>query len=86
MRLLMAAPFYIGAAIYLGRGAARLSRRDRVEIAFFGLTGYYAANLLDFVGLARISVVWSVSFSTKYYSLYPRRSRHLGSSNERARI
>jgi drug/metabolite transporter (DMT)-like permease len=56
LRLLMAAPFYIGAAIYLGRGAAQLSRRDRLEIAFFGLIGYYAASVLDFVGFARILV------------------------------
>jgi drug/metabolite transporter (DMT)-like permease len=56
LRLLMAAPFYIGAAIYFGRGAAQLSARDCVEVAFFGLIGFYAASLLDFAGLARISV------------------------------
>jgi drug/metabolite transporter (DMT)-like permease len=56
LRMLFAMPFYLGVAAYLSRNGARLTARDLLKIAAFGLVGYYAASLLDFAGLALISV------------------------------
>jgi drug/metabolite transporter (DMT)-like permease len=56
LRMLFAMPVYLAVAAYLGRNGARLSARDLLGIAAFGLVGYYAASLLDFAALVRISV------------------------------
>jgi drug/metabolite transporter (DMT)-like permease len=56
LRMLFAMPVYLAVAAYLSRSGARLSARDLLGIATFGLVGYYAASLLDFAALVRISV------------------------------
>ncbi|MBY6243046.1 DMT family transporter [Methylosinus sp. Sm6] len=56
LRMLFAMPVYLAVAAYLSRSGARLSARDILGIAAFGLVGYYAASLLDFAALVRISV------------------------------
>jgi drug/metabolite transporter (DMT)-like permease len=56
LRMLFAMPVYLVVAAYLSRSGARLSARDLLGVAAFGLIGYYAASLLDFAALVRISV------------------------------
>jgi hypothetical protein len=52
--MLFAMPVYLAVAAYLSRNGARLSARDLLGIAAFGLVGYYAAGLLDVAALVRI--------------------------------
>ncbi|MCX7742265.1 MAG: DMT family transporter [Tepidimonas sp.] len=56
-RMLLALPLFAAMAWWASRreGAAPLSRRDWLGIAWLGLTGYYAASFLDFWGLQYIS-------------------------------
>lgn len=54
-RMLVALLPFLAIAWWSGRGKAPLSWRDRGSIFILGLTGYYLASYLDFVGLQYIS-------------------------------
>ncbi len=54
-RMLVALVPFALIAYWAGRGKAPLVWRDRVAILFLGLTGYYLASFLDFLGLQYIS-------------------------------
>ncbi len=54
-RMLVALGPFALIAYWAGRGKAPLSWRDRAATFFLGLTGYYLASFLDFLGLQYIS-------------------------------
>ncbi len=55
LRMAMALPFFVAIAWWAGRGQPALTRRDWLVISGLGLSGYYLASMLDFMGLAYIS-------------------------------
>lgn len=58
LRLLFALPFYVGIALYSnkrGSEQVRLTGGDWFGTAFFGMSGYYLASLLDFMGLQYVT-------------------------------
>lgn len=54
-RMLMALPFFVAMAWWASRGKPALTRRDWLGVLFLGVTGYYLASFLDFLGLQYIS-------------------------------
>lgn len=54
-RMLVALVPFALIAYWAGRGKPPLVWRDRIAILFLGLTGYYLASFLDFLGLQYIS-------------------------------
>ena len=54
-RMLLALPFFVGMAWWAGRGQAALARRDWAGVLLLGVTGYYLASTLDFLGLQYVS-------------------------------
>lgn len=54
-RMLFALPLFAAIAWWAGRGKAPMSRRDWLGIAGLGISGYYLASFLDFMGLQYIS-------------------------------
>ena len=54
-RMLMALPFFVAMAWWSSRGKPALTRRDWLGVVFLGVTGYYMASFLDFLGLQYIS-------------------------------
>ena len=54
-RMVFALPLFVLLAWWRGRGRARLERRQFTRLLVLGFTGYYAASMLDFMGLERIS-------------------------------
>ncbi len=54
LRMTLALPFFLAMAWWM-RGAAPIGRRDWLGIAGLGFLGYYAASLLDFLGLQYVS-------------------------------
>jgi drug/metabolite transporter (DMT)-like permease len=54
-RMLLALPFFAVMAWWAGRGKPALQRSDGWAILWLGLTGYYLASFLDFLGLQYIS-------------------------------
>ncbi len=54
-RMVFALPLFALLAWWRGRGRAPLDRRQFARLAVLGFTGYYAASMLDFMGLERIS-------------------------------
>ncbi len=54
-RMLFALPLFIALAWWASRGQPPLARRDWLAIGGLGLTGYYLASFLDFLGLQYIS-------------------------------
>ena len=54
LRMTLALPFFLAMAWWM-RGAGPLSRRDWAGIVALGFIGYYAASLLDFLGLQYVS-------------------------------
>jgi drug/metabolite transporter (DMT)-like permease len=54
-RMLFALPIFMVMAWWASRGKAPLTRQDWWGVLGLGLTGYYLASFLDFVGLAYIS-------------------------------
>ena len=54
-RMLFALPVFMAVAWWAGRGQAALCRKDWVGIFLLGVSGYYLASFLDFLGLAYIS-------------------------------
>ena len=54
-RMLFALPMFLALAWWASRGKAALTRRDWGVVAGLGFSGYYAASMLDFVGLQYIS-------------------------------
>ena len=54
-RMVFALPLFALLAWWRGRGRARLDRRQFGRLMVLGFTGYYAASMLDFMGLERIS-------------------------------
>ena len=55
LRMGLALPFFVVAAIATGRGRVALPRRELGKIAVLGVLGYYLASVFDFYGLAYIS-------------------------------
>jgi len=55
LRMLFALPFFLAMAWWAGRGKPALTRADWKAIALLGVTGYYLASFLDFLGLQYIS-------------------------------
>lgn len=57
LRMVFSIPVYLFIAYRLRRqpGYVPLSRRQLLEVAGLGLTGYYAASLLDFLGLQYVT-------------------------------
>ncbi|MCU0389197.1 MAG: DMT family transporter [Chitinophagaceae bacterium] len=56
LRMLFSLPFYLFAAYWSGRHAkVPLSKRQWINIALLGITGYYVSSLFDFIGLKYIS-------------------------------
>lgn len=55
LRMLAAAPFFVLAYVWSSRGAAPLARADHLRLVAIGLVGYYAASMLDFMGLQFIT-------------------------------
>jgi len=54
-RMIFSLPFFIAIGIWRSRNATPLSRRDKWQIVFLGLIGYYLSSFLDFLGLQYIS-------------------------------
>ena len=57
LRMVFSLPFFLVAAVWVQRDAARtaLTRRDWQAVFFLGFLGYYLASFLDFLGLQYIS-------------------------------
>jgi drug/metabolite transporter (DMT)-like permease len=55
LRMLFALPFFLVMAWWAGRGKPALTRGDWKTIVLLGVTGYYLASFLDFLGLQYIS-------------------------------
>jgi drug/metabolite transporter (DMT)-like permease len=55
LRMLAAAPLFALAYVWSSRGAPALTRGDHLRLAFVGLIGYYAASMLDFLGLQYVT-------------------------------
>jgi len=57
LRMVFAAPFFIGIAVWAARRShlAPVGRRDWLAIALLGFLGYYLASFLDFLGLQYVS-------------------------------
>ncbi|MES2819871.1 MAG: DMT family transporter [Pseudomonadota bacterium] len=55
LRMTFALPVVLGVALWMGRSAPPLTRRDWGLLVVLGLLGYYGASILDFVGLQYIS-------------------------------
>ncbi len=54
-RMVFALPLFAALAWWRGRGRAPLTRAQFGRLVVLGFTGYYAASMLDFMGLERIS-------------------------------
>jgi drug/metabolite transporter (DMT)-like permease len=54
-RMLFALPIFAAMAWWASRGQAALTRRDWLGVVGLGVTGYYLASYLDFLGLQYIS-------------------------------
>ena len=54
-RMLFALPIFVAMALWASRGQAALTRMDWVGVFLLGVSGYYLASFLDFLGLAYIS-------------------------------
>lgn len=54
-RMLFALPIFLAMSWWAGRGKPPLSRRDWFGVAGLGLTGYYLASFLDFLGLQYVT-------------------------------
>jgi drug/metabolite transporter (DMT)-like permease len=55
LRMLLALPFFAAALIVTSRGAPALAAGDHLRLWAIGLSGYYIASYLDFLGLQYIS-------------------------------
>lgn len=55
LRMLLALPFFAAALIVTSRGAPALAASDHLRLWAIGLSGYYIASYLDFLGLRYIS-------------------------------
>ena len=55
LRMLFALPIFAAMAWWASRGQARLGARDWLGVLGLGVTGYYLASFLDFVGLQYIT-------------------------------
>lgn len=55
LRMLFALPLFLAMAWWAGRGRPALSAADRRLVLLLGVTGYYLASFLDFLGLQYIS-------------------------------
>ena len=57
LRMIFSLPFFLVAAVWVGRDAKRapLSRRDVWAIVLLGFVGYYFSSFADFLGLQYIS-------------------------------
>ncbi len=55
LRMVFSLPLFVILALWAGRGRARLSLAQWRRMALLGLTGYFLASTLDFVGLQYIS-------------------------------
>lgn len=55
LRMLFALPFFIAMAWWASRGKPALTRRDWLGVLGLGVSGYYLASFLDFVGLQYIT-------------------------------
>lgn len=56
LRMIFAAPFFLGIAWWWSRGQEPLPARDWAKMAGLGFCGFYLASYLDFWGLEMISV------------------------------
>ena len=54
-RMLFALPLFVALAWWASRGKRPLTRRDWAAVLGLGITGYYLASFLDFLGLQYIS-------------------------------
>lgn len=54
-RMLFALPFFLTMAWWASRGKPALTAQDKRRVLLLGVTGYYLASLLDFLGLQYIS-------------------------------
>lgn len=54
-RMLFALPFFLAMAWWASRGKAPLTAQDKRMVLLLGVTGYYLASFLDFLGLQYIS-------------------------------
>jgi drug/metabolite transporter (DMT)-like permease len=54
-RMLFALPIFLAMSWWAGRGKAPLSRADWLGVLGLGVTGYYLASFLDFLGLQYIT-------------------------------
>lgn len=57
LRMIFSLPFFLAAALWVGRRGATtpLQRRDMLHVAALGFIGYYLASFLDFLGLQYVS-------------------------------
>jgi drug/metabolite transporter (DMT)-like permease len=54
-RMLFALPIFLAMSWWAGRGKPALTRADWLGVAGLGLTGYYLASFLDFLGLQYVT-------------------------------
>lgn len=54
-RMLLALPLFVAMAWWASRGKPALTREDKRMVLLLGVTGYYLASFLDFLGLQYIS-------------------------------
>jgi drug/metabolite transporter (DMT)-like permease len=55
LRLLFSLPFFMLMAVFAGRGAHTLAKRDWRALIALGFVGYYLSSYLDFLGLQYIT-------------------------------
>lgn len=55
LRMLFALPFFLAMAWWASRGKPALTAQDKRMVVLLGVTGYYLASFLDFLGLQYIS-------------------------------
>lgn len=67
LRMAFSVPFFLGMAVWAGRGAAALDRDDWKTMLLLGFLGYYLASYLDFLGLQFVTA----SFERLILFLYP---------------
>jgi len=55
LRMLFSLPLFVAASLYNKQTNSTISRKDYLRIAIVGITGFYGASYLDFIGLQYIS-------------------------------
>ena len=73
LRMFLAVPLLLLSVYFAEKSSAtRLTRKDLLQIALLGVTGYYISAMLDFLGLMYISAALERCSSSVVRSVMPR--------------